>query len=203
MTFETTTTWDYNTQPYTSTELIDSNENFIVSAKASLRLKIDRDYVGPNGNQNINRNTLDFDIPVVNPFNDIDGDGSSVTFKGTTFYLWDSYVEFAQEYNENDMLGTNHDLDGAITLYEVDILGLAGKILTGSALQILKAFSYFISVTFEINLDLEVDMKNYVQVLLGMNSVSSIRSTYNSDGTRSGYACWMGSSSSQNTCNKN
>ena len=202
LTFETTTTWDYNTQPYTSTELIDSNENFIVSAKASLRLKIDRDYVGPNGNQNINRNTLDFDIPVVNPFNDIDGDGSSVTFKGTTFYLWDSYVEFAQEYNENDMLGTNHDLDGAITLYEVDILGLAGKILTGSALQILKAFSYFISVTFEINLDLEVDMKNYVQVLLGMNSVSSIRSTYNSDGTRSGYSCWMGSSSSQNTCNK-
>lgn len=202
LTFETTTTWDYNTQPYTSTKLIDSNENFIVSAKASLRLKIDRDYVGPNGNQNINRNTLDFDIPVVNPFNDIDGDGSSVSFKGTTFYLWDSYVEFASEYNENDMLGTNHDLDGAITLYEVDILGLAGKILTGSALQILKAFSYFISVTFEINLDLEVDMRNYVQVLLGMNSVSSIRSTYNSDSARSGYACFMGSSSTTNTCDK-
>ena len=88
-------------------------------------MKIDREHhVGPNGNQNINRNTLDFDIPVVNPYNDIDGDGSSVSLKGTTFYLWDSYVEFASEYNENDMLGTNHDLDGAITLYEVDILGV-------------------------------------------------------------------------------
>jgi len=202
LTFETTTTWDYNTPPQTLTELTDSNENFIVSAKASLRLKIDRDYVGPNGNQNINRNTLNFDIPVVNPFTDIDGDGSSINFKGTKFYIWDSYVEFASEYDENDKLGINHDLDGPITLYELDLLGLAENFLQGPQLALLKAFSYFLSINFEIDLDLELDMKNYVQVLLGMNSVSSIRSTYNSDSTRSGYGCFMGSSLSMNKCNK-
>lgn len=202
LTFETTTTWDYNTPPQTLTELTDSNENFIVSAKASLRLKIDRDYVGPNGNQNINRNTLNFDIPVVNPFNDIDGDGSSINFKGTKFYIWDNYVEFASEYDENDKLGINHDLDGPITLYELDLLGLAENFLQGPQLALLKAFSYFLSINFEIDLDLELDMKNYVQVLLGMNSVSSIRSTYNSDSTRSGYGCFMGSSLSMNKCNK-
>ena len=196
LTIKTTTSWDYNTPPQTITEIIDSNENFEVSAKASLRLKINRNYVGPDGDQNIHRNTLDFDIPVMNPITDIDGDGTHVNFKGTKYYKWDNYVEFVTESDENNMLGQNHDLDGAITLFEIDLLGLAANILQGPQLALLKAFNHFISITFEINLNLKVDMKNYVQVLLGMNSVSSIRSSYQSDSSRSGYGCFLSSTGS-------
>jgi hypothetical protein len=92
---------------------------------------------------------LDFDIPVMNPITDIDGDGTHVNFKGTKYYKWDNYVEFVTESDENNMLGQNHDLDGAITLFEIDLLGLAANILQGPQLALLKAFNHFISITNE------------------------------------------------------
>ncbi|MDP6907144.1 MAG: hypothetical protein QF440_06990, partial [Candidatus Thalassarchaeaceae archaeon] len=191
---ETRTTWSYGSAPQTTMTVTDSSETMIVSAKASLRLNLYRHYVGPNGHDYQLRNELPFDYPALST-SDIDGSGNSVTIGGQRFYKWDQYSVVDSEYNQQDELGSKHTLAGSKTVAEIDLLELAANRAPSTTIRsIATAFSYFLEISFQINLNLKTEMTNYAQLFLGMSSVQSIRNSFNHPSQKAAYNCALTSS---------
>ena len=196
---ETRTTWSYGSAPQTTMTVIDSSETMIVSAKASFRLNLYRHYVGPNGYDFQLRNQLSFDYPALST-SDIDGDNSYVRVGGQTFYKWDQYSVFDSESNQQDELGSKHTLAGSKTVAEIDLLELAANHAPSATIRsIATTFSYFLEISFQINLNLKAEMTNYAQLFLGMSSVQSMRNNFNHPSQKAAYNCALTSS---NNCIK-
>jgi len=185
-TFDVSTTWASGSAPVSTVTLSSSSENFVVSAKAELRLEVVRTFVGATSYQNDVRNTITVEFPFVSP-TDIDGGGNTITVGSTTLYVWDDFVQFATLSGQNNAFGTTLDLDGDITIASIDLLEIASELVGFSQSLALDALGYVIEVNLAINLDFEVDMLSRVQTFLGTDSISSITSDYWSESSRAAY----------------
>lgn len=202
VTLDVSTTWYSSSSPSTTVSVVSSSEDYTVAAKAYMEVELKRTFLGANSNYGTIRNTIPvFTLPFVSPY-DIDGGGNTMTVGSTTLYIWDDYVTFYDDTNSNyggpwnNAFGSPIDLDGSITLAQIDLLELVCDYLYdigNPAAPICMAMNYIIEANFVIQLDFNVDITTWIQTFLSTESINSISNTYSHYGTRLGYGNWMSS----------
>ena len=192
ITYEISTTWSSESVPISTITLESSTEDYVISAKVLLRIDIQRIYHGPSNDQNELRNQFLVDIPFISN-TDIDGSGNTIQIGFDHYYIWDEYKTFYDAAGEwSNSFGETIGLDGSINVASFDLLELAcswlGSNISLSATALLcNAFNYVISINFNINLDLEVDIRTFTQIYLETNSITEIQNSYNTVPARIGY----------------